>query len=530
LQVHKEFCQRRTAGFGILRLTPTPDEFSTYIADLLNGTYDCVDRISLRGYFPMGQTSGGLLIDELRNAVRLRLGLEAHLDFHSDIAPGQAVGPGGHDGQLPVSDTTQSAVESGARYHSLDAVRAFALLLGVFFHAAESFTPEAIQYWAIGDNSTSQFLQIFRHASHSFRLELFFLIAGFFAHLVWRRRGVTGFLRNRAGRILVPLVVGWAILYPLLVFTWLTGVAKSGHWEILPIPEEFRSLAPWQLTVGFFATFQFLKKFDLTHLWFLYQLLVLYALALGLRWALVRCRSGQKIMAWMDRRFRAAIASPFKLLWFSAIALPALYFQHGWSVDTPKESLIPELPATLLFALFFGVGWALHRQPDLLRDAARHWRWHLLVGCLLVVPSRFLPPYLSQLGLPWLSVPWLRLGNFVLFSLMMWSLVFGFLGFFLEYRRTESPAWRYIADSSYWIYIVHLPLIVWLQIWVAQWPVSWTFKYPLIMLVALPLLFLSYHYLVRSSFIGRQLNGRRYPFRPLFGPSGKPTHPPGIAA
>jgi len=40
---------------------PTPDDFSSYIAELLNGTYDCVDRISLRGYFPMGQTSGGLL-------------------------------------------------------------------------------------------------------------------------------------------------------------------------------------------------------------------------------------------------------------------------------------------------------------------------------------------------------------------------------------------------------------------------------------------------------------------------------------
>jgi len=40
---------------------PTPDDFSSYVADLLNGTYDCVDRISLRGYFPMGQTSGGLL-------------------------------------------------------------------------------------------------------------------------------------------------------------------------------------------------------------------------------------------------------------------------------------------------------------------------------------------------------------------------------------------------------------------------------------------------------------------------------------
>jgi hypothetical protein len=39
----------------------TTDDFSTYVADLLTGTYDCVDRISLRGYFPLGQTSGGLL-------------------------------------------------------------------------------------------------------------------------------------------------------------------------------------------------------------------------------------------------------------------------------------------------------------------------------------------------------------------------------------------------------------------------------------------------------------------------------------
>jgi hypothetical protein len=41
---------------------PAPDDFSTYIGDLLNGTYDCADRISLRGYYPMGQTSGGLLM------------------------------------------------------------------------------------------------------------------------------------------------------------------------------------------------------------------------------------------------------------------------------------------------------------------------------------------------------------------------------------------------------------------------------------------------------------------------------------
>jgi len=38
----------------------TPDDFSIYVADLLEGTYDCVDRIVLKGYFPYGQQGGGM--------------------------------------------------------------------------------------------------------------------------------------------------------------------------------------------------------------------------------------------------------------------------------------------------------------------------------------------------------------------------------------------------------------------------------------------------------------------------------------
>jgi hypothetical protein len=37
------------------------DEFSSYLGQLLSGTYDCADRISIRGWFPLGQTSGGML-------------------------------------------------------------------------------------------------------------------------------------------------------------------------------------------------------------------------------------------------------------------------------------------------------------------------------------------------------------------------------------------------------------------------------------------------------------------------------------
>src|SRR5262244_1454568 len=37
-----------------------PDTFSAYYADLLQGTYDCLDRIVLNAFYPLGQTAGGV--------------------------------------------------------------------------------------------------------------------------------------------------------------------------------------------------------------------------------------------------------------------------------------------------------------------------------------------------------------------------------------------------------------------------------------------------------------------------------------
>jgi hypothetical protein len=38
----------------------TPDDFPQYHAELLDGIYDCVDRIVLNAFFPLGQTGGGM--------------------------------------------------------------------------------------------------------------------------------------------------------------------------------------------------------------------------------------------------------------------------------------------------------------------------------------------------------------------------------------------------------------------------------------------------------------------------------------
>jgi hypothetical protein len=90
--------------------------------------------------------------------------------------------------------------------------------------------------------------------------------------------------------------------------------------------------------------------------------------------------------------------------------------------------------------------------------------------------------------------------------------VFGTLGLFQVRFSTQSAAWRYVADSAYWIYLAHLPLVAALQVWLAARPWPGSLKFVTVNAVTFALMFASYHYFVRSTFIGQVLNGRRYPF------------------
>src|ERR1700691_5090953 len=100
---------------------------------------------------------------------------------------------------------------SSERLHALDAVRGFALLLGILVHASLSFVPTRIPFWIIEDSHPSIALTIFCYVMHLFRMTTFFLIAGFFSHLSFHRRGARDFIRDRLQRIAIPFVIGWAI-------------------------------------------------------------------------------------------------------------------------------------------------------------------------------------------------------------------------------------------------------------------------------------------------------------------------------
>ena len=104
----------------------------------------------------------------------------------------------------------------------------------------------------------------------------------------------------------------------------------------------------------------------------------------------------------------------------------------------------------------------------------------------------------------------------------IWCWIFGLIGLAVRYLSEASPVRRYVADSSYFLFLLHLPVLAFFAAWWNPLPWHWTIKYPLQIAATLAVLFLAYRYLVRSTVIGATLNGRRYPgrLRPRHGALG----------
>ncbi|NBW86939.1 MAG: hypothetical protein EBR23_08970, partial [Planctomycetia bacterium] len=98
------------------------------------------------------------------------------------------------------------------RRNDLDALRGFAMALGIAVHASLAFYQGP---WAVHDTRPCELLLLLVFAIHGFRMPLFFLLSGYFTMLVYRRRGLRSLLEQRVARIAVPLVIAMATIGPL---------------------------------------------------------------------------------------------------------------------------------------------------------------------------------------------------------------------------------------------------------------------------------------------------------------------------
>ncbi len=387
---------------------------------------------------------------------------------------------------------------SSHRLDYLDAVRAFALLLGIVFHASLSFLPVFIG-WAVMDVSTGSIISSFVLVSHSFRMELFFLIAGFFSHMTFHRKGAGTFVSSRLVRIAIPFVAGWCILRPLIVSGWVMGgESLRGEVHIL------NGLKAGFQTLGLLPS----GLFTGSHLWFLYYLLLITAMVLAVRAAaglLPGLHSGAA--RWADTTVAWIAKSRFA---WPALSLPTaacLWHMSSWGMDTPDKSLVPHVPALIVYGGFFTFGWLLHRRQELMERFARLTTGRVVLCVASVGGTIALSGYQADPGHPQIGL--IRAGFAFSYAMMMWSLVALSIGLFKRFLDRPSKVVRYIADASYWLYLIHLPIVIWLQIAFAELPFHWSLKLIAISLLTIAVSLVLYDLFVRSTLIGKTLNGRR---------------------
>lgn len=90
-------------------------------------------------------------------------------------------------------------------------------------------------------------------------------------------------------------------------------------------------------------------------------------------------------------------------------------------------------------------------------------------------------------------------------------LFFGITGLFLRYLSKPSATVRYIVDGSYWVYLLHLPFLMFVVGALGGTDMPGGFKLAIVITSAGVVGFLTYDLFVRSTFIGRALNGQKYP-------------------
>lgn len=358
------------------------------------------------------------------------------------------------------------------RYHGLDSMRATMMLLGIYLHVVVGYSGDG--HWPYIDPHPTSVLNFTLGIIHAFRMPAFFVMAGFFGSLLWNGRGPAAFVANRTNRVFWPFVIFWSLLFPVMG-SIVIGIERG-----------------WTQVIPTLFSQAVLSRLHPLHLWFLEYLLLLYALGAAVAWMLRRYP-----MRGVHAAYRWILERPYAPVLWAAFSWLPLASMGGNLKDC--DGFMPELRILSAYIPPFAFGWLLYHHRDLLDRFQRHIGTYLLLA---------VPAFLTYGQLSGREHPLLKAGGNVLFC---WFLIFACTGLFLRYCDQPSARWRYLSDSSYWLYIMHMPVVVGLQVALLPVPLPALAKVPIVLAIAVLLLLLSYDLMVRPTWIGVLLNGRRYP-------------------
>ena len=313
------------------------------------------------------------------------------------------------------------------RFHSLDFLRALALLMGVLLHVLVLFLEPA-------DGSEPRLgASIIFIWIHTWRMPLFMLLAGFFTAFSLAKRDVGNYALNRLIRLGAPILLLWSVIPAI----------DEAATELFKIPE----LISWLL-----YDVPFTLRLD--HLWFLYYLLLFYGVLLLLK------SINPKIFSFISD-YKLSLTRVL-ILWLPILILLS-------PLNKPTGGIFGDIPTTfgevnigsmLFMASFFIIGIQIHKNSQFLETLKRFRFW---LPSLIV--SSLIPIALLGWG-GFKDEPFAFSG-----PLEMWIvnglagsatllLVLSIMGFAMHQISSSGQMLRWLVKLSYPIYVFHLMFVI----------------------------------------------------------------------
>jgi peptidoglycan/LPS O-acetylase OafA/YrhL len=286
----------------------------------------------------------------------------------------------------------------------------------------------------------------------TFFMALMFLLSGLFVWPSLERKGSAMFLRDRMLRLGVPFAVAAGILMPLAYFpSYAVTGANPG----------FLSYARAWLSLGFWPSGPG---------WFIWLLLVFDAVAAGIY--VLRCRWTANMQA---PRHLGVYGRPpafvAMLLVVSALVYVPMELVFGADSWVTLGAFSFQASRLLLYATYFLAGiqmGAYATQFGILAqnaELARRWPIWLSAGLaayalrLAVIVTLVLPVAAIHRPLP-LTLH--LLSDFTL-VLCCATISLAFIALFRRFTIAHQPVFDSLSASSYGMYLIHYPVVVWLQ-------------------------------------------------------------------
>lgn len=326
------------------------------------------------------------------------------------------------------------------------------MFLGVVLHAGVSFVPgESDPSWPYRDPERSTLLGVAVLLIHMFRMPAFFVLAGCFVARSIDGRGVWQVFQDRSTRVLQPLVVGWLVLFPIVKGTFVYAMARAGGQASgAALDEVVRGLtAPWGPPHPM-------------HLWFLWYLWLFILTYAALRSAWERLIPADARARW-DRWVNGALASERPFLpspVLVAVTFVTLLPMSMPGIDTPG-SFVPQPHIFGCYYFYFWVGARLFGAHTSTPDLLAHPERRLIRACLAVALYMIATVvWFESLTKTGTGLRWAVILAQAALSLAIWPLILGGAALAERWITRDIPVIRFLSDSAYWVYLLHLPLCV----------------------------------------------------------------------